>query len=240
MTLSRVTIALALAGLTGCSRGTGIVDYVSKSDYRLPYAERLRFESGAPIIVLGRVLEANDIGRPAPSRGDPRVILSLTRIRIDVEQVVRGPVRANPIEFYYFTFSSQNRKNLGVPYYLPTLGQRRIFFLKPSDGTYRSVGDLTDYTLRAMTGNHPKEFCKGKTPGCCIADLSLIPGEGFDRKFFVAGLTEAHYAAGVLCSQTAARSLMELLEESPDKLIAERARQELWDEDHPLPTPPLP
>jgi hypothetical protein len=235
MPLKRTAIAITLVGLVGCAHRTGIQDYVRGSDYRLTYDQRLRFEICAPIIVLGQVLGARDIGRAAPSKGDPRVIVQLTRIRIDVEQVVKGVVGASPLEFSYFTFSARNRNSLGVPYYLPSIGQHRIFFLEPSEHTYRSVGDLTDYTLRVMTGSHPKEFCKGKPPGCCIAEILLVPGEGLNRRFFPAYLNEAHYAAGVLCSQAVARSLMGRLEQDPDELIAESARQVLWADDHPVP-----
>jgi len=225
--VTRFGLTVGLAVLAGCAGRTGINDYVRKSDYLMPYAERLLFESRAPIIVLGRVLDAQDVGDATPSAGDSRVIVQLTRITIDIEQVVKGIPATNPMWFYYFTFSALNRTSLGVPCYLPAVGQRRLFFLTPAGNIYRSVGDLTDYTLPVMTGTHPKDFCRGKTPGCCIANILLVPGTNMDVRFFRAYLTYAHYAAGVLCSKTVARRLMELLERNSDKAIADAAREEV-------------
>ena len=232
MLLVRIAIVISVACLAGCMRVTNMRDNVSTSDYRLSFADRLRLEADAPIIVLGRVIAASGIGVDAPSSGDPRVMVRLTKITIGVEQVVKGQLRGQSIEFYYFTFSSQNRKGLGVPYYLPTVGQRRIFFLRQSGSRYRSVGDLTDFTLRVMSGSHPVDFCKGKDPGHCMAELLLNPGPGLDRTFFPVYLNEADYAAGILSSQVFARRLMSLLADSSDEMIANSARQVLWANDH--------
>ena len=114
MPLSRAaTTMMALVGFAGCARCASIQDYVHKSDYRLPYADRLSLECGAPIIILGRVLEANDIGRPRPSVGDPRVKVQLTRITVDVEQAIKGTVGESPLKFYYFTFFLAKQKESG-------------------------------------------------------------------------------------------------------------------------------
>lgn len=221
-----VLAGIAVAGSVGCRHAADLQDQFRKSDYHLPFDERLRLEESAPIIVIGHVAEVNDVGQPRRSPGDPRIKTQLTRIKIDVEEVIKGDVRSNPMEFYYFTFSpAASELDLGVPRYLPDVGQRRIYFLKPSNGIYRSVGDVTDYTLRVSSGSHKKGFCKGKSPGCCIAETLLVPQQDLDTKWFVADLIQAEYAAGVLCSQRAARDLMQKLAQSLDKEIADGARQ---------------
>jgi hypothetical protein len=226
MPLRKALVGVVLASLAGCTRAADLQDQLRKSDYHLPFDKRLRFETNAPIIVLGHVVEVNDVGQPRRSPGDARIKTQLTRIKIDVEEVIKGDVRANLIEFSYFVFSPQaSEVDLGVPRYLPNVGQRRIYFLKASSGIYRSVGDVTDYTLRVSSGNHPKDFCQGKSPGCCIAEMLLVPQQDVDTKSFVADLIQAEYAAEVLCSRRTAQDLMQKLTQSPDQRIADRARE---------------
>jgi hypothetical protein len=80
-------------------------DQYRMADRDLSFDQRLRFELGAPIIVAGRVVEVNEIGQPQPSGGDRRIKCQLTRIRADVDEVIKGDVGSNQIEFYYFTYS---------------------------------------------------------------------------------------------------------------------------------------
>jgi len=224
--MTGVLAGFALAGLVACTQAADPRDQFRRSDCHLPFDERLRFEAAAPIIVLGRVLEVNDVGQPRPSSGDRRIRTQLTRIRIDVEEVIKGDVKANPLEFYYFTFSpAASEIDLGVPRYLPDVGQRRIYFLKPAKGSYRSVGDVTDYTLRVSSGSHTQGSCTGKSPGCCIAEILLIPRQDIDAGWFVVDLIQSEYAAEVLCSRSTARDLMQKLTQYPDPRIADGARE---------------
>src|SRR5580700_7128687 len=130
--VTRVLAGVAIAtmlGLSACAQDQK--DFFRMLDYRLPFDQRLRFEVGAPIIVLGRVLELSNIGLPQRSQGDPRILVQLTRLTIDVEEVIKGAIRTNPTEFDLFTYSSENQIDLGVPRYIPMVGQRRIYFLRP-------------------------------------------------------------------------------------------------------------
>jgi hypothetical protein len=79
----RLVIGIALIGLVGCMRNSELRDQFQKSDYHLPFDQRLRFEIAAPIIVLGTVLETNDIGRPQRSRGDTGIKTQRTRLKIE-------------------------------------------------------------------------------------------------------------------------------------------------------------
>jgi hypothetical protein len=97
--------------------------------------------------------------------------------------------------------------------------------LKPSGNTYRSVGDVTDYTQRILSGVHAQDFCLGKEPGCCIAELLLVPGRDMDVDMFVADLYKAGYASEVLCSTAVAQDLVKRLTTNPDTRIADRARE---------------
>jgi hypothetical protein len=223
--VTRVLAGVAIAtmlGLSACAQDQK--DFFRMSDYRLPFDQRLRFEVGAPIIVLGRVLELSNIGLPQRSQGDPRILVQLTRLTIDVEEVIKGAIRTNPTEFDLFTYSSENQIDLGVPRYIPMVGQRRIYFLRPSQNTYRSVGDVTKYNLVVPSGTHERGFCKGKNPGCCIAEMLLVPGQGIDVGAFVANVYEAEYTASTLCSPAAAERLVTQLSQNPNKQISDGAQ----------------
>ena len=91
-----VVAGITLAGLIGCTRAAELRDQFQMSDYRLPFNERLRVEAAAPVIVLGRVLDVKEIGQPQRSNGDPRIKTQLTRINIDVEEVIKGALRTSP------------------------------------------------------------------------------------------------------------------------------------------------
>jgi len=124
-----------------------------------------------------------------------------------------------------FTYSDKNRVDLGVPRYVAMVGQRRIYFLRRAGGRYRSVGDVTRYNLPVQSGHHEKAFCKGKSPGCCAAELLLTPGHDVDVASFAAHLyDEAEYPASVLCSQSAATALVRRLLQNPDGGIREAAQ----------------
>jgi hypothetical protein len=193
----------------------------------LPFEQRLRVEHSAPTIVLGRVIKVSEIGPPQRSNGDPQIKTQLTQIMIDVEAVIKGKVESSPIEFSYFVFSPASDVDLGVPRYLPAIGQRRLYFLESSNGTYRSVGDVTDFTLRVSSGTHNKDFCSGKSSGCCIAEILLLPQRDADIDVFVLDLIRSAYASRVLCSPRSAQKLLQQLTENPDQRISDGARKVL-------------
>ena len=140
--------------------------------------------------------------------------------------MVKGSVTSRSLEFYYFTYSPDaSAIDLGVPRYLPAVGQRRLYFLKPANGSYRSVGDITDYTLRVSSGSHQPGVCKGRSSGCCIAEILLVPQPDLDIDWFLADLTRSEYAAEVLCSRHAAAEIMRGLAQNPDQRISARARE---------------
>jgi hypothetical protein len=225
MRLIEFLAAVLLAGVVGCSRPAGLQDQFQTSDYRLAFDKRLHFEMAAPIIVMGDVVEVHQEGQSRKSPGDSRIMTQLTRIKIDVEEAIVGVVDTNLIDVYYFVYSQANKVDLGVPRYVPSVGQRRIYFLKVSNGIYRSIGDVTDYTLPVRTGSHRKGFCHGKEAAYCIAQMLLVPQQDVDAKSFVAHLPDEEYAAEVICSPSVAREMMQNLTQNRDRQIANGARE---------------
>jgi hypothetical protein len=216
---------LPIVLLVGCTTAPALPDLFQSADYRNAPGIELRYVSKASIVVLGKVTGARPVGRPRAAREDPSLLIQLTRITLQAEMTLKGSLPRNTIYFYYYTFSERNTQDLGVYHYLPSLGERRIFFLRNSDGEYRSVGDVTDYTLPVRSGFHEPNICQAGPLGCCIARILLTPGKGYDSESFVLGLTQAVYAAKVLCSRATALDFLEELSRSPDERIAERARK---------------
>lgn len=226
MQLTRAAAVLTVVVLVAFTQADDLRDQFRVSDTQLPFDQRLRFEATAPIIVLGHVLENREIGRPRPSTADRRINVQLTRLKVDVEEVIRGNVRSNPLEFYYFTYSpAASEIDLGAPRYLPSVGQERVYFLKPFGDSYRSIGDVTDYTLRVSSGSHSTGFCAAKSPGWCIAEMLLIPQQNVDPRRFIGDLIESEYASEVLCSRRAAQDLVQRLTHNPDQRISGAARE---------------
>ena len=220
----------ALLGVVGmvtaaCAQESGLKDSFDKSQYNELLEHKLRVEVAAPVVLVGRVTKVGYIGPPRPSPGDVRMNTQLTRITIDVETVIKGSVPTNLVTFYYFIFAKENATDLGRPRYIPEGGQRRIFFLKPENGLLRSVGDVTDYTLGLRSGRHARDYCQGENAGGCIGMMLLTPGESdFENDAFARDLYQSAYVTGVLCSRTAARTLLERLMQSRDSKIAASAR----------------
>lgn len=226
MPLIRIAAAAALLVCSGCAGGSAFRDEFRASDRDLALDVKLRLSIKAPLIVLGSVTDVNLIGQPTPSGSDRRIGVQLTRIKIKVEEAIKGDVPGGILELYYFVYAPQaSEMDLGVPRYIPTVGQRRIYFLKRDNGRYRSVGDVLDYTVRVSSGKHPEDFCSNETPGCCIAELLLIPQEGIDPGWFVVDMVSAQYIAEVLCSHRKSQELLRNLVHHTDPRIAERARE---------------
>jgi hypothetical protein len=220
----RASLATAVGCLLACGQYSTSRDLFNQSDYSLTMRDRLRFEMQAPVIVSGRVVDVKEIGLPQLSSGDRRILVQLTRIRIAVEQKIKREAAGSEMEFDVFTYSNRNKGDLGVPRYIPMVGQRRIYFLKKVRGRYRSVGDVTNYNLPVRSGFHDKAICSGMSAGCCIAQVLLTPGQDVDVESFSTLLYEAEYAASVCCSRSGAVALVRQLLENPDSRITEAAR----------------
>lgn len=214
---------IGLLALMACMVDTDLRDQFKHSDFTLPFEERLRFEITAPVIVVGKVIEIQEVGAAMKSPGDHRINTQSARIRIEVEVVIRGHPAPGSLSFFFFAYSRTNDFDLGVPRYTPEVGQRRIYFLKPWKDSYRSVGDVTNYNLPLRSGWHTGRFCEGKQSGCCIADLLLVPGKEFDAESFAREIGPAAYVAMVLCSRESARTLVETLKAHPDSRISRAA-----------------
>jgi hypothetical protein len=224
MPLIRLALLLVLGELFGCAHGEQLRDQFTTHELTIPFKELLQQEAVAPVIVLGTVTSVTPMGGPQRSAGEPRILTELTQINIDVEIPIRGGTGTGPMSFYYFKYSSENRVELGRPTYVPEIGQRRIYFLKPWDRTYRTIGDVIPYNLPVRSGRHNRQICRGKQAGCCIAEILLTVEEDASAVAFVNELGSlTAYAAGELCSPGRAQELLQQLISNPDERVAHAA-----------------
>src|ERR1039458_2508693 len=222
MQLALIALIANALLLIGCTRSPDLPDVFHRADYANPPGRNLDYASRAPVVVLGTVTQAVAVGKPKAAREDPRLLIQLTQISLQPEIVLRGKLTASGLKFYYYTFSAQNKQDLGTHHYLPILGERRVFFLEEVQGVYRSVGDVTDYTLAVRSGFHDRSFCEAEPSGCCLAKLLLQLGHGYDPKSFAQGLHYAVYASKLLCSPAATLRLLDNLSSVSDETIASR------------------
>lgn len=220
---SLARIAAGLVLLTGCRTSTSLPDLFEPSEFTKAFRDRMRTEMTAPIILVGRVVRSRLIGAARRSLHDSRVLLQLTQVTVEPEQILKGPDQGDQLTFYYYDYSSANDRDLGIPRYIPRIGQRRIYFLQPFRGGFRSVGDVADYTVTVWSGYHSRDFCKGKSVGCCIAEILLEPGTGYDSLSFANQLARAASAATVFCSRTVALRLVQQLADNSDRQISRAA-----------------
>lgn len=226
--IANTSLAALLLIFSACTTAPRVPDRFTPVEYRMLYQARLLLESTAPVTVLGRVVAVRPVGRPIRSHGDPRVSVQLTTISLSVELVLEGAVNGQQLQFYFYTFVP-GESGLGMPWYRPTVGDRRIYFLEKLGDDYRSVGDVAVYSLAVNTGDHDADFCRGKSAGCCIAEILLVPQKDYQPDAFARRLIQDEFAASVLCSRSAALKLVSALLDDPDQRVRREAADILAD-----------
>ena len=219
--LSAVAMAMSLACSTKLKT---MADKFSVSEYSMMYEDRLSKEMRAPLIVLGVIVNVIEVGKPQRSPGDPRIATQKTIISIRVENIVRGRVEEDLLDVVFFAYSRTNERELGRVTFAPKTGQRRLFFLWTDGAAYRTIGDVTDYTLLVRSGPFRSDNCTGKGAGCCIAEIVLRPPLDEQLYGFVKDLPESTYAAAFLCSPQDAREKLEGLAQHRDERVAASAK----------------
>lgn len=143
-----------------------------------------------PVAVVG-VIEADHlVFKPVRMRSDPRIPLQLRRVRIQIENVLRGDVAGNSAEFFYYTWAGGFDGNQPLGFW--RLGDRRVFLLRWDSGILRTACDGADgCTWGIFSGAHPGYRSDPKQPvGYAIADILLTRREGRIRESRFAGAVE--------------------------------------------------
>jgi len=164
-------------------------------DQKLTHSDSEYLEQifSAPIVVVGSILSDALVRSPVPSVWT-RSPLQLRKLKISVENVLRGDAISGTNAVYYFTWAGafNGPKPLGFwsmpAHSTPIL--RRIFWLKRDSGVLRTACDGWDYcTMPANSGRHPDYKADPDKPlGYALADIFFTRGQG---------VTDAEFAAQV-------------------------------------------
>jgi len=150
---SLLTIAgsaiLWLSLLLSCRQGPEIAEY--PPFIQVPQETNM---NKVPVILVGRVLSSSDIGKPRPSKWDPRFLTQLSEVTVAVENVLQGSVNRQEIPIYYFVIASSHDGNRLLGDWRP--GERDLFYLQKDSGVFRTICDnYRSCVTRVLTGAHP-------------------------------------------------------------------------------------
>lgn len=181
----RLAICLLVVINAGCRSLPRLV-------YQKPTAsdsEYLAQVFAAPIVVVG-VIESDTLVR-GPARSDGALV-QLRKLKIRVENVLRGDAVGGAAIVYYFTWAGgfDGPKPLGI-WNMPghsTPIYRRVLWLRRDSGVLRTACDGWDYcTMPANSGAHPSYRPDPNKPlGYALADMLLTRGEGVTDTEFAA------------------------------------------------------
>jgi hypothetical protein len=137
----------------------------------------------------------------------------LVKVRLLVEQVIRGSGDAAELTAYYW---APEHYTHGRSLHVPLLGERAVHYLTTDQGVLRYVTDIGKSTTRLFTGYHrqpPRTIGTGAEAR--IAALLLAPGEEMDVGDFTRNLPTSTGVAQLLAGYMVTLPLLEALTESP-------------------------
>jgi hypothetical protein len=165
-----LVFGLLCAGLEcGCSR----IPNLTELDERANGQAR-----AAPLVVVGVADSDISIGPTRPQPGDPNYPTQLHKVRVQVENVLRGSLLDHTIFVYYFGFAGgfDGPRPLGFA----RLPSRRVLWLRKEAGVLRMASDGWDgSTMFVSSGSHPHYHVDPqKSLDYALVDILLTRGEG--------------------------------------------------------------
>jgi hypothetical protein len=172
-----VAVCLSIVIDAGCSSSPRLVFQKGTSSD----SEYLSKVFNAPIVIVG-VIDSDTLVRgPIPWDG---TIIKLCKLKVRVENVLRGGAIPETVTVYYFTWAGgiDGPKPLGfrrVPAY-PNLIYRRVLWLRKDSGVLRTACDGWDEcTMPVDSGAHPNYKPDPRKPlGYALADIFFTRGVG--------------------------------------------------------------
>ncbi len=150
----------------------------SKTPYLTEYDQQSSEQArSAPLVIVGVADSDAPIGRPRPSRVHPGGPMLLHRVRVQVENVLKGSLDERTIFVYYFGFTGGDGP--------PPLGfgldpSRRILWLRRDAGALRMACDGWDVcSMFVDSGAHPHYIVDPRKPlEYALVDVLFTRGEG--------------------------------------------------------------
>jgi hypothetical protein len=153
----------------GSNRWQRIIEY-DKQSYEQVYS--------APLVIVGIADSARRLGPHRPSRVDPRYPMQLWRVRVHVENVLRGSIQQRTVFVYYFALAG------GIvgprPLGFGREPSRRILWLRKDAGVLRMACDGRDICSTFVeSGAHTLYALDPRKPiGYALGDILFTRGEG--------------------------------------------------------------
>ena len=139
----------------------------------------------ANIIVNGLPIEVTKAGRCTAFLIDQEEWpLLRTRIRLQVENVLKGSVGLDQLNFYRYEWCGDYIRNGTPEWNAIREGERSVFFLEPVGTEFRAFSDYTYTRLSIFTGYHTTEEIRGESVPEQIFWLMLTPGPQTDSELF--------------------------------------------------------
>jgi hypothetical protein len=164
-----ILLAVLIALDASCSRAPQFTEYDEQANARA---------RSAPLVAIGVADADVPIGGEVPSRFDPQYPMQLHRVRVRIENVLKGSLREQVIDVYYFGFAGglDGPRPLGFG----PEPSRRIFWLKKEGPAFRMACDGWDYcTTIVSSGAHLQYKADSAKPlEYALADILLTRGEG--------------------------------------------------------------
>ena len=164
-----ILLAVLMALDASCSKVPRLTEYDEHANAQA---------RSAPIVVVAVADADVPIGGQVPSRFDPKYPMQLHRVRVRIENVLKGSLRERVIDVYYFGFAggSDGPHPLGFG----REPSRRILWLKMDGPAFRTACDGWDYcTTIVSSGAHIQYRADPSKPlEYALADILLTRGEG--------------------------------------------------------------
>lgn len=167
----RFVLAILVCLEVACTRQPPLTDRVG--------ADREEIRS-APLVVAALILKDAPAGAGHP--------LELRRLKVQVENVLKGNLQPGPAEVYYFALPPDSDEPRPLGLWQP--GDRRIFYLRQEAGLLHTACDgRDDCTIPFETGKHNGYRPDPNRPvDYAIAELLLTEGSGVSDEQFAASI----------------------------------------------------
>ena len=175
-TRKRLFAVILLVGV-GCGTSPRLVDYNVRADYMTEIFP-------APLVVVAVIISDTLVRAPVPSHWNANLLLQLRKLRVRVENVLRGKSDSETMTIYYFGWYEYTGGNRPLGDWRP--GDRRVFWLREDSGVLRMACDGPDCTMPVYSGAHPYYKPDLQKPlGCALADIWFTRGEKTTDSDFV-------------------------------------------------------
>jgi hypothetical protein len=172
--------------------------------------------NSATTVILGKTLSAEWTSAAQPIRWSAQYGVSsvrLVKVKLSVEQVIRGSVENSEVTAYYWAPEVYTH---GRALHTPSLGARSVHYLITGQGVLRYVADVMRSSTPVFSGHHRQSpWAAGSNDEAKIVAILLTPGEGMDVTRFSSNLGTATFDSLWLAGFNDTLPLLNALTESP-------------------------